>query len=184
MIEIRPLTHIMLDDLERIANGYVSDLKYEVIHKNVDGVITFTLRPKMVESPYVKKFAFNQESLDQYRHFVSHPFSFGAYDDERLVAIAISEPLLWNNSLRVHEFHVAEIYRGRGIGRLLMSQVAEAARAAGFRIIVCETQNTNGVAIKIYERLGFTLQGLDLTNYRNTDYPDGEIAVFMKLRLA
>jgi ribosomal protein S18 acetylase RimI-like enzyme len=184
MIDIRPLTDITLGDLERIANGYVSDLKYEVTHNNVDGVISFTLRPRTVETPYVKKFAFNRESLDQYRQYLSHPFSFGAYDGELLVAIAISEPLMWNNSLRVHEFHVAEAYRGRGIGRLLMDQVAETASAASFRTVVCETQNTNGVAIKIYEHLGFKLQGLDLTNYRNTDYPDGEIAVFMKRPLA
>lgn len=183
MIEIRPLEHITLDDLARVASGYVSDEEYEVVYTNIDDVIRFTLQRKTVETPYIKKFAFNQRSVDQYRAFFSHPYSFGAYDDDLLVGVAVSEPLSWNNSLRVHEFHVSEHYRGRGIGRLLMDQVIRAARAGSFRMIVCETQNKNGVAIKIYERLGFSLQGIDLTNYRNTDYPDGEIAVYMKLPL-
>ncbi len=60
---------------------------------------------------------------------------------------------------------------------------AEKARRAGFRAIVCETQNTNATAIKIYRKLGFRLEGIDISYYSNNDYPDGEIAVFMKRRL-
>jgi hypothetical protein len=31
--------------------------------------------------------------------------------------------------------------------------------------------------------MGFVLEGIDLSLYRNSDYPDGEIAVFMKRKL-
>jgi ribosomal protein S18 acetylase RimI-like enzyme len=65
----------------------------------------------------------------------------------------------------------------------LMECVAEKAKGAGFRTIVCETQNTNVMAIKIYRKLGFRLEGIDISCYSNSDYPDGEIAVLMKRRL-
>ena len=64
-----------------------------------------------------------------------------------------------------------------------MECVAEAASRAGFRIIVCETQNTNPTAIKVYRKLGFRVEGVDISFYSNHDYPEGEIAIFMKRRL-
>lgn len=50
--------------------------------------------------------------------------------------------------------------------------------------MVCETQSTNGAAIEAYHRLGFRVEGVDISYYSNEDYPDGECAVFMKKRLA
>jgi ribosomal protein S18 acetylase RimI-like enzyme len=64
-----------------------------------------------------------------------------------------------------------------------MDAVMEKARKAGYRIIVCETQNTNADAIQIYRHLGFRVEGMDISYYSNEDYPDGEIAVFMKRRI-
>ncbi len=83
----------------------------------------------------------------------------------------------------VREFHVAESHRRQGIGSRLIEALAERARSDGFRILVCETQTTNELAIAFYRRLGFVLDGIDLSYYSNEDYPDGEIAVFMKKRL-
>jgi ribosomal-protein-alanine N-acetyltransferase len=105
------------------------------------------------------------------------------YDNGDLAGLAISEVHEWNNSVQIHDFHIAEPSRGRGLGRQLMERVVSAARDAGLRIVVCETQNKNVPAIKFYKSLGFSLAGIDLTHYRNTSYPDGEIAVFMKLQL-
>lgn len=184
MIEIRPLTDLSLDDLLRVASGYVSNHKYEVIHSETDDLISFTLRLIPLEIPYVKKYEFNDETIDIYRPFLKSGFSFGAYDGDRLVGLAVSEVHAWNNTLWVHDFYVAETHRGRGIGKRLMERVASIASDAGLRAIVCETQNKNAVGIKIYKKLGFRLQGIDLIHYRNSDYPEGEIAVFMKRRLA
>jgi ribosomal protein S18 acetylase RimI-like enzyme len=70
-----------------------------------------------------------------------------------------------------------------GVGSQLMEQLAEKGKAAGLRIIVCETQTTNVPAIQFYHRVGFVMEGIDLSYYSNEDYSDGEIAVFMKRRL-
>lgn len=51
------------------------------------------------------------------------------------------------------------------------------------RAVVCETQNTNVAAIRFYRRMGFDIEGVDLSYYSNQDCPDGEVALFLKKRL-
>ena len=131
----------------------------------------------------MKEFDHDDETLQRYQRVLSDGYSFGAYDENLLVGLVIGEPHEWNRSLWVWEFHVVEACRKRGIGKQLMDSVAEKAQRAGFRTIVCETQNTNVTAIEVYRRLGFGLEGIDISYYSNDDYPDGEIAVFMKRRL-
>jgi ribosomal protein S18 acetylase RimI-like enzyme len=64
-----------------------------------------------------------------------------------------------------------------------MNRVLTRAREAGMRSVVCETQSTNTGAIRAYRRLGFRLEAIDISLYSNEDYPDKEVAVFMKHRL-
>jgi ribosomal protein S18 acetylase RimI-like enzyme len=184
MNEIRRLTGFTLDELHSIASGYASEEKYDVAHLETDDEVTFSLSLTQLEQPYIKKYSFDEQTLDTYTELLANGFCFGVYENETLIGLAISEVHTWNNSLQIHDFHIAEGHRGRGFGRQLMERVVSAARDARLRIVVCETQNKNAPAIKFYKRLGFSLEGVDLTHYRNTDYPDGEIAVFMKLKLA
>lgn len=184
MIEIRALTRLDLTDLKRIASGYSSDGKYVVVHTDSENRVSFDLRLVVLEQPYIKKYDhFDAETLEQYNKIIEKGYSFGAYDGDLMVALLIAEGRLWNHSLWVYEFHTAETHRCLGIGKRLMECAAEKAIEAGLRIIVCETQNTNITAIKVYRKLGFRMEGIDISYYCNTDYPDGEIAVFMKRRL-
>jgi ribosomal protein S18 acetylase RimI-like enzyme len=64
-----------------------------------------------------------------------------------------------------------------------MGAAIEKAREANLRIAYCETQNTNVPAIRFYRKLGFRMEALNLSLYTNEDYPDGEIALFMKRKL-
>jgi ribosomal protein S18 acetylase RimI-like enzyme len=61
-----------------------------------------------------------------------------------------------------------------------MDRLAQKGKESGLRTIVCETQNTNVPAIKFYRKVGFMIDGVDLSYYTNDDWPDGEIAIFMK----
>jgi ribosomal protein S18 acetylase RimI-like enzyme len=106
--------------------------------------------------------------------------SFGAYDCDALVGVAIAEPRAWHTDLWVWDFHVHAVYRRLGIGRRLMDALAERAREHALRTIVCETQNTNVPAIRFYRSAGFELVGVDLWYYP----PEiDEVALFMKRRL-
>jgi streptothricin acetyltransferase len=183
MIEIRSLRQLNSTDLTRVASGYCSDSKYVVRHTETEDGIRFDLQLVPLNKPYVKKWDDDDDTLQRYQTVLNAGYSFGGYDGNLLVGLVVAEPHEWNRSLSVWEFHVAESYRNQGIGRRLMECVAEKGKRAGLRTIVCETQNTNVPAIRIYRKLGFRIEGIDISYYSNSDYPNGEIAVFMKRRL-
>lgn len=184
MIEVHPLQYIQQADLERVGSGYISDSKYAVRYEESEAGVMVELRLVPLVQPYHKTFGYDDaETMERYERVVGLGYSWGAFDGELLVGVLLAEPQVWNQSVLVWEFHVAEGYRGRGLGRRLMEQIATQAREAGYRILVCETQNTNAAAIQIYRQLGFRVEGVDLSYYTNEDYPDGEIAIFMKRRL-
>ena len=180
MIEIRSLTKLSLAELKRVASGYSSDSKYVVVYTETESCVSFVMRLVTLDKPYVKRFHYDDEILQQYNTALSTGYSFGAYNGDLLVGLIIAEGHQWNRSLFVHEFHVAETHRKQNIGKRLMECVAEKASRAGLRTIVCETQNTNPTAISVYRKLGFRVEGIDISLYSNHDYPEGEIAIFMK----
>jgi ribosomal protein S18 acetylase RimI-like enzyme len=184
MIEVRSLAKLNLNDLKRVASGYTSDSKYVVVYTDSENEVSFNLQLVVPEQQYVRKYDnFDAETLDRYNEILQGSCSFGAYDGDLLVGFLIAEARLWNRSLWVYEFHVAETHRSLGIGKRLMQKATGKAKRAKLRTIVCETQNTNASAILVYRKLGFRMEGIDISSYSNTDYPDSEIAVFMKKRL-
>lgn len=183
-MKISLLKKIEIKELKRVAPGYTSNSKYIVLYKDSQNHSLIDLHLVDLDTPYTKKYDhYDRNTIERYQQILREGFSFGAYDDDLLVGILIAEPRTWNQSLLVWEFHTANTHRHRGIGKKLMDAVTEKAVGAGFRIIVCETQNTNAAAIKIYRQLGFRIEAIDISFYSNDDYPDGEIAVFMKRRI-
>ncbi|MFN8492088.1 MAG: N-acetyltransferase [Caldilineaceae bacterium] len=184
MIELRPLTLLTETDVQRIATGYLADGKYLVEYVDTEQETTFHLRFVALAQPYHKIYDhFDEETLAHYGQVLKEGYSFGAFAADQLVGFLISGVQQWNHSLWVWEFHVAPTHRRLGIGRELMETAAAQARQANLRVIVCETQTTNIPAIQAYRKLGFRLEGIALSYYSNQDYPDGEVAVFMKRRL-
>jgi streptothricin acetyltransferase len=184
MIDRRLLTKLKLDDLHRLVTGYTSEARYQISKTESDQEFVLALELVSLEQPYCKHFEPpDTETLERYRDLTALGFSFGAYDGEQCVGIALAEPCNWNRSLWVWELHVAETHRRRGVGRQLVEALTEKARVTGLRVLVCETQNTNVPAINFYRKVGFHIEGIDLSYYSNDDFPDGEIAVFMKKRL-
>jgi ribosomal protein S18 acetylase RimI-like enzyme len=184
MIEVCLLTKLNLNDLRRVASGYSSDSKYVVVYADSENEASFNLQLIALEQPYVRQYDyFDAETVERYNEVLQGGYSFGAYDGDLLVGLVIAEARLWNCSLWVNEFHVAELHRNLGIGKRLMQEATQKAKDAKLRTIVCETQNMNASAIKVYRKLGFKMEGIDISYYSNADYPDSEIAVFMKKRL-
>lgn len=184
MIKIRTLRNFDLEDINRLVGGYISTAKYIVNKTETHEQTVITLKLISLDQPYVKHWPSDDAGLERYKQFVQQRLSLGAYDGSRLVGIAIAERRDWNRSLWVWEFGVAETHRRMGIGRRLMEAVTDKAKEAGLRIIVCETQNTNVPAIQFYRKVGFEIEGVDLSYYSNSDITEGEIAIFMKKKLA
>ena len=183
MADIRKLKELSHTDLHQLVVGYVSTSRYHVQKCEHDDTISIVLKRQELSDPYERDWPHLEEDFKNYERFVHQGFSFGVYEGDLLIGIAISEKQTWNRSLWIWEFHVAESHRGKGIGRQLMERVAKEAKEDGLRVLVCETQNTNVPAIDFYRKVGFEIGGVDLSHYTNTDIEDGEVALFMKRKL-
>jgi streptothricin acetyltransferase len=183
MIEIKPLQKANLADFERVIFGYSSAAKYVVDWDEDENGALIRLNYSQFPTPYIKKFDHVPEESRMLRRVLRMNYSYGAFSDDYLVGLGIAEPRLWNQSLWVWEFHIDQKYQGMGIGSRLMEALASKAKETGLRTIICETQNTNVPAIRFYRKMGFHLEGVDISYYTNQDYPDGEIAFFMKKRI-
>jgi len=182
MIEIKPLHQIDSALLDRLIVGYVSHEAYRVQHSQNAARIDFVLERVALETPYIKHYErTDEETLNFYQSMLPEGFSFGAYEGDICVGLALAARQAWNNSLWVYELHVAETHHRRGVGRSLLEAVMAQAQAS--HVVVCETQTTNVPAVDFYQRMGFVLHGIDLSLYSNEDWPDGEVALFMKRRL-
>ena len=60
--------------------------------------------------------------------------------------------------LRLREIYLEARWRGRGLGRRLLEHAEALARAAGCRRIFLTVNKRNAVAIRAYERFGFTIR--------------------------
>lgn len=87
----------------------------------------------------------------------------------------------WNKFTYVEELTVDTPFRGKGVGRALMTRAIEWAKAQGFPGITLETQDNNVPACKLYEKCGFVLSGFDLYAYRNFPESKDEIALYYYL---
>jgi ribosomal protein S18 acetylase RimI-like enzyme len=58
--------------------------------------------------------------------------------------------------------------------------VSHATSLRQVRCLGLETQTSNVPAIQFYRRMGFCIEGLDLSFYSNEDQERGEVAIFMK----
>ncbi|MBZ0300645.1 MAG: GNAT family N-acetyltransferase [Anaerolineae bacterium] len=185
MISLQTLTTFQPEAVEIYLPGYVSPEKYQVERRvSPDGEdVTLALRRVALDPPYVKHFPPETLMYAAYARFIEAGTCLGAYDDEQLVAIAIAEAQEWNRTLWIWEFGVLESHRRRGIGLRMMDELAIRSQNMGLRIMLVETQNTNGPAIRFYRRAGFTFDALDLTCYSNNDDLDDEIALFLKRKV-
>jgi ribosomal protein S18 acetylase RimI-like enzyme len=181
---ILPLANLNSEALRRLITGYTAEAVYQVLAREEGSSLALVVRRQPRAEPYVKRFELpDDETRARYEGLLDNGFCLGAYDGETLAGVVLAEEQAWNNSLWVWEVHIAPEYQRQGLGRALLGALLARAEAAGLRNVVCETQNTNAPAIDFYFKLGFKMEGIDLSYYSNDDYPDGEVGIFMKKRL-
>ncbi|MGE5579467.1 MAG: GNAT family N-acetyltransferase [Bacillota bacterium] len=179
-MEIRELRSLTARDLQTMGYGYISNSKYEVRRVEKDGRITIIVEPVQLAEPYVKVWPCPDDFIEDQNQIIGSGMSLGAYIHGGLVGVVVAQPRRWNNTMGIDNIHIDARYRNMGFGTRLMAAIEDIARRNGFRIIGLETQNTNAPAIAFYMKLGFTLDGLDVSFYSNNKDLEGEIAFFMK----
>jgi len=60
--------------------------------------------------------------------------------------------------VHITQLCIAQAYRGRGLGSVLLRQSAESLLRAGFEAITLTVTEANSDAVKLYERFGFSLR--------------------------
>ena len=82
-------------------------------------------------------------------------------------------------SLRIYSLAVHPIFRGRGVGQLLMDRAVDVAYKEGLEKITLEVNISNFSAIHLYEKNGFERAGI-----RKDYYHDGTDAYYMQKSVA
>jgi ribosomal protein S18 acetylase RimI-like enzyme len=154
-------------DLDRIAaldDSFTTDTVFDVVAAP-DG---FTLRPKPVDPPLHKVFPRDDDPAGTV---------FVTADGSRVRGFVVVDLEDWHRRLVIQQVTVAPGHRGLGIGRALVEHACAHGREHGALTAWLETSTVNVPAIRAYQRMGFTLCGLDTTLYRGTP-AEGETALF------
>ncbi len=116
--------------------------------------------------------------------WLENPVAFGAFEGERLIGYVEGSVEGWNNRFRISNICVFDhSKRNSGIGSKLMETIQREAVSCKARMIVLETQSCNEAAIAFYRKNGFTIIGLDLYAYSNTDPQQHEVRIEMGKKL-
>jgi streptothricin acetyltransferase len=148
-----------------------------VLHAE-NGIIRYSV---VDVEPYQKKYAI--EEIDVTSHIADPERTiFFAYVDD-LLAGQVRVLKWWNGYACIDDIAVDVEFRRHGVGRALIHQVIEWAKAGNFPGIMLETQNNNVAACRLYESCGFTLGGFDRYLYKGLHPATDEIALYWYLML-
>ncbi|NJM91151.1 MAG: GNAT family N-acetyltransferase [Myxococcales bacterium] len=122
------------------------------------------------------------------RYFIDEVFASWASwevgwvaDDGDVRGFATVEYEGWNQRLNLWFLYIAPAWRRRGVGRALIERAEAHGRRIGATHLWLETSSANVPGVRAYERLGFSLCGVDTTYYGR--YMPGETAIFLSKAL-
>ncbi len=160
-------------------DNFTSSCAYRV-GQDTSGIGTiFTITKKDFDSPLNVSKPHSNNDLSWYNELAALGFSYAAICGTTVQGIVICEPQYWNNTLYIRHLMVEKKMRLKGIGRQLIEECEQRAKAEGFRAIVLEVQSLNGTAIDFYKSLGFNISGTNISLYSNSDILKEDVAIFM-----
>lgn len=173
---IKPLTRVKNNPTINWGhNGYKTNHIFEIKTATIEGGFSITM--EKVKKDYLKTWLINDEDIADLNAIIYTDYSFGAYENNELIAWAICDYRNWNNTIYIDNILIAEKYRSKGIGKQLIEAVKNKARECGCRLIELETQNTNVPAIEFYLKQGFKVTGFNQKLYDGENAK--EVAIFM-----
>ena len=173
-ITLREIDSDNLHDANQCDTAFTVDSKLVLRAEN--DIISYSV---VEVEPYQKSYVFQKKD---YSGYVSNPDKtiYFAYIDGQLAG-QIDIAKHWNGYAWIDDFAVDVLFRRRGVGRALMQQVADWAKAKYLPGIMLETQNNNVPACRFYETFGFRLYGFDTQLYTALDPIKDEIALYWYL---
>ena len=182
--QIKKISSLTQELVERIVPGYTSDQIFRIRKTDDGNQMTFTLSLEKIEPPFFKKHDYSNPSvLAHYNSIAAQGNCYGIFYEKKCIGFLLSEIQSWNSTMIVREFGIQPDSRKQGFGKALMAHVIEKAKFLNLRSIFCETQNTNVDAIEFYKKVGFKIDGMDLSFYQNEDQLKREMAIFLRYDL-
>jgi streptothricin acetyltransferase len=180
-ITIQPLNEQNIHDLNRCDGTFIVDALL-ILHTE-NGHLRYTITPV---SPYKKRYLHSEIDPSLWiRHPDDQQATFFAYLDTQLDRQLAGQIILlknWNGYAYIEDIAVDANCRQRGIGRVLIQQAMEWAKAKQLPGIMLETQNNNVAACLFYQRCGFELGGFDKYLYQALHPGTEEIALYWYLK--
>jgi len=130
-------------------------------------------------SPRIKRYPI----ADAFAPWCTWDTAFVAERDGMICGFAAVEYEAWHARLVLWHLYVTTGARKAGVGRTLLARCEDLGRERGARRVWLETTNVNAPGIAAYERLGYSLCGLDHTAYDTLPYAD-ETAIYLAKSLA
>jgi ribosomal protein S18 acetylase RimI-like enzyme len=158
--------------LAKLDGSFTTDSVFEVVETG-EG---FMLRQTPVTTPIHKVFPADEDTRTDRDPEQSQ--TVVAYSENKLCGFVESSFEPWNRRLTICDIEVAPGWRGRGLGRTLMSHAFDFAKERRAGHAWLEVSNINAPAISAYLRMGFAFCGLDTRLYDGTESA-GERAIFM-----
>ena len=173
-MEIRPLDKEVYAG-RRFTARYTTGGYYDICASESGFRMRYTAFAAPVEKSFEDVF---------FGEWLENPLAFGAFEGEKLIGFVEGSMEGWNNRFRISNICVFDLSkRNSGIGTKLMETMQREAVSRKARMIVLETQSCNEAAIAFYRKNGFTIIGLDLYAYSNTDPRQHEVRIEMGKKL-
>src|SRR5687768_6446565 len=142
--------------IESLDTGFETDVIFELVTRP-RGV---ELLERKLERPMTKRY----DIAEVFAPWGSWQRGWVA-DDDGTRGFATVEYEAWHQRLVLWFPCIQRGWRGRGLGRALLEQVEAYGRSVGASHVWLETSNVNVPGVLFYERLGYSLRGVDVLYY-------------------
>ncbi len=169
-MKIEIISHSNLHNINKIDSTFTVDSKLMLNLSN--NKFFYEIR---TVTPYKKTYNYEYQDYSSYINSDSKTVFFALEDD--ILAAQIIVIKYWNDYAYINDISVKDKYRGKGIGKALIQKIIEWAKEHNCIGVEAETQDVNVKACLFYEKLGFTLGGVNLFRYRSFSKEKDEIAL-------
>ena len=150
-------------------------IRLEALYKNPDSFCT-TYHEEAIKT------------IEQFRDRIlvdNNNFILGCFEDKELIGIVAfnqESRIKLRHKAYISSMYVQQEYRGKGIGKLLLNELIERAKAINeVEILLLDIVKNNFLAKQLYLSLGFQIYGIEKIAYKfNNQYFDLE---FMCLQI-